>query len=572
MSISTRTRLDDRFTLDARIGEGTFAEIYRATDTQTGAVVAVKTLRPEQAGNQQAIALFHQEGEIGSSLIHPNIVRVLSYGETSGTYFIVMELVSGISLRRRMRRAIPLSISESVRLIRAVLRGLEHIHDAGYVHRDIKPQNILLEADGTPKITDFGITLRTGGIRAPGDGTTLGTAAYIAPEQAAGWEIGPQADLYAVGVVLYEMLTGQVPFPGDDPIEVMHRHMFETPRDPRTLNAAVSSALSAVVLRVLAKEPEARFASAREMHDALAMLHFDELPGRAPVRAAAAAMRSANRRKPAPAAHGSFLTSFVGALMLAVLLLILVLALVSSGVGADGFLHSTSQPTQPAGVVIDQPATSMPQLHQQASVAQQPFLTPGPTIAEQPPVNNTVGVATAIATPTPTATQAATAASTPSPSPTQSATSTPQPSATSSATGTAQPTATPQTTATVAPEPQIAQAPVRTVSDEAPKEPVVNNDGNADHKPEKSQKKEPSDTGDQKKGNAQKNDASGSAGQPGNGDNSNQQNKQGPGTTQNPNSGPASNQSPSTSDANSNKKPTKDAEESDHHHKKKGKG
>jgi len=558
MSTYTRTRLDGRFTLDARIGEGTFAEIYRATDTQTGAVVAIKTLRAEQADNRQAIALFQQEGEIGSSLVHANIVRVLSYGETSGTSFIVMELVSGISLRRRMRRAIPLSISESVRLIRSVLRGLDVIHRAGYVHRDIKPQNILLEADGTPKITDFGITLRTGGIRAPGDGTTLGTAAYIAPEQAAGWEIGPQADLYAVGVVLYEMLTGQVPFPGDDPIEVMHRHMYETPRDPRSFNDAISPALSAVVLRALAKEPEARFSSAREMHDALEMLHFDELPGRAPVRAAAAAMRSANRREPVRTERAPFLTSFVGALMLAVLVLILVLALVSSGVGADDSLHNTSQPTEPTGIVIDQPAATPPESHEQAPIVQLPLTTPTPSAAEQTPVNNSVGEATASAT----TTAAAMVTPSPTPPPTPNATSTPQP------------TATPKPTETPAPE--IAQAPVRTNSAVSNKKPGANNEGNSGRHPQKKQKKDSAGTGGQSTDNAQAENASNAASQPvaqsGNNAGSNQRSNRGFGATQNVTNAPDSNQPPIVNDSSGSTSSGQEANESDHHQKKKGGG
>jgi serine/threonine-protein kinase len=547
MSTYARTRLDDRFALDARIGEGTFAEIYRATDSQTGAVVAVKTLRPEQASNRQAIALFHQEGEIGSSLVHPNIVRVLSYGEASGTYFIVMELVSGISLRRRMRRSVPLSISESVRLIRSVLRGLDAVHAAGYVHRDIKPQNILLEVDGTPKITDFGITLRTGGIRASDDGTTLGTAAYIAPEQAAGWEIGPQADLYAVGVVLYEMLTGQVPFPGDDPIEVMHRHMYETPRDPRTLNDDISPALSAVVLRALAKVPEERFASAKEMHDALEMLHFAELPGHALLRPAMM-QRTVLRRKTSRTKRAPFLTSFVGALMLAVLVLILVLALVSSGVGADDSIHHASQPTEPPSIVIDQPATSTPPLHPQAPVAERPRVMPSPTAGNQMPVNNTVEQATTSATTIPAATPS------PTPPPTPSATRTPKP------------TATPKPTETPAPE--IAQAPVRTESANANKQPNANDDR---PQKQKKQKKEPPAPANQPNENAQPQEASSNDSQPVAEAGGNERKNRGFGATQNVTNAPDSNQPPIVTGSNSSTSSGERVAESNRHQKKPGK-
>jgi len=449
MSSTTSHLLDGRFILDARIGEGNFAEIYRATDTQTGNLVAVKTLRPEHATKDNAIALFRQEGEIGSTLSHANVVKVWTYGETAGTFFIVMELVNGVSLRRRMRRAQPISVPEAYRIIRSVLRGLEAIHTAGYIHRDIKPQNILLEANGTPKITDFGITLRAGGIRATGDGMTLGTAAYIAPEQAAGKEIGPQADLYAAGVVLYEMLTGEVPFPGDDPIDVMYRHMFETPRDPRTLNPEISPGLSAIMLRALAKEPDARFPSAHAMLSALDMLPLDVDENAAPVWKRHI-NRSTTRRKPSRIAHVPFLTTFVGALLLAVLIIVLVLALVSTAVTANDSSQNTSNSDSVTGFTVKPTSdVSMPQPTIAAQI-QIPLTAP----SMRPPIVNVPESTPIVENSAPVIAQAATATPTATPSPTETATAT--------ATATPTPTATPKPTAT--PNTQLASAQVPTPS------------------------------------------------------------------------------------------------------------
>jgi len=416
MSPKSNQLLDGRFALDARIGEGNFAEIYRATDTESGSLVAIKTLRPEHTTKRATVALFRQEGEIGSSLSHANVVKVWTYGETAGTYFIVMELITGTSLRRRMRRSKTVPVGESFRIIRSVLRGLEAIHTAGYIHRDIKPQNILLNADGTPKITDFGITLRAGGIRAPGDGMTLGTAAYIAPEQAAGGEIGPQADLYAVGVVLYEMLTGEVPFPGDDPIEVMHRHMFEEPRDPRSLNPEISPALSAVILRALAKEPEARFSSAQAMHDALEMLHNDDEKSASRTVRSPITKLPATRRKHALIARVPFLTTFVGALLLAVLLLVVVLALVSTAVTADNASKNISSAGVPSGFASSTPAaTTTAQAHIEIPVAEAPANPPDLQLFNSGAVNSSSQTSLSTPTATPNATTAATVAPTPQP-------------------------------------------------------------------------------------------------------------------------------------------------------------
>ncbi len=414
MTSVSRRLLAGRFVLDSRIGAGNYAEVYRATDTQTGELVAVKTLRPEHATESHTLSLFVKEGSAGSAISHHNVVKISSYGENDGTHYIVMELVKGISLRRRIQLAGRLDVVEALRVAVGTLRGLEAIHDAGYIHRDIKPQNILIDASGSPKITDFGITLCPGEPRSSSGGLALGTAAYIAPEQAAGQAIGPEADLYSAGAVLFEMLTGEAPFPGDDPRAVMNRHLFEPPRDPRTLNPQISPALSAIVLRSLAKEPAARFRSAQRMREALEMLqeevrltntHRRLLPSKA---LAWNTPMAQPRQLPFGLANVSLMTTFVSALLLIVLFIVLVLALVSSAVygGSSGVISSSGPPSGAAGgsTPFDNPqdVTAQPQLADsqvpnwavQAAVSD---VTPTPT---QSPV--TVNVAT-VSTPTPTA-------------------------------------------------------------------------------------------------------------------------------------------------------------------------
>ncbi len=429
MTSESRRLLAGRFVLDTRIGAGNYAEIFRATDTETGELVAVKTLRPEHTSEQQAISLFKQEGAAGSVISHRNVVRIRSHGEEQGTHFIVMELIKGISLRRRMTLAGRLSIHESLRIITAVLRGLEAIHGAGYIHRDIKPQNILIDADGTPKITDFGIMLSPGEARRGGGGLALGTAAYIAPEQAAGQDIGEQADIYSAGAVLFEMLAGEAPFPGDDPLDVMNRHLFEPPRDPRTLNPEVSPALAAIVLRALAKEPAARFASAQRMREALEMLDPDTVqePPRMPRRPAEAMAWTVplgpSHRFPTRLGGVPILTTVVSALLLVVLIIVLVLAFVSSVVTATPGQNRISSSGLPSGMSgTPMPNTDPPQSPNQT----QSVMHSIPDWTVSAALSSPTPTATAVATTSPMSTKIAQANTTPmnETSPSQMASST----------------------------------------------------------------------------------------------------------------------------------------------------
>src|SRR5579884_1697267 len=265
------TLLSNRYQLHERIGEGGFAITYRAWDAVLGRDVAVKMLRPQFAADPALVARFAAEARAAASVAHPNIVEVYDYGTHAGTFFIVLQYVPGRDLKRVLTQRGRLPPAEAVWVAHQLLQGLAAIHAAGIVHRDIKPQNVLVGDDGAVRLTDFGIARGPAGTALTSTGTTLGTADYMAPEQARGSEVGVAADMYAVGVVLFELLTGRLPFVADTPLAVMLAHVEEPPPSPRAVapDAGIPSTLDAVVLRALAKKPGARYASAADMDRAL---------------------------------------------------------------------------------------------------------------------------------------------------------------------------------------------------------------------------------------------------------------------------------------------------------------
>ncbi|MBA2454332.1 MAG: serine/threonine protein kinase [Chloroflexia bacterium] len=261
--------LAERYKIEETIGEGAFALTYRATDTKLLRSVAVKILRPHYAEQAGSTSRFEREAQAAAQVNHPNVVQVHDYGRDDDHVFIVMHYVSGLTLGEYVRGQNRLSAAEIVRIVSQVLDGLGAIHRAGIVHRDIKPHNILLEKDLTPKLTDFGVAYFAPALSLTQTGTTIGTAAYMAPEQATGEKLGPQADLYAVGIILYELLTGQLPFSGPSPVQVMYQHVNEPPAPPRSINREISPQLDAVILRALAKRPVDRYPDAESMRLAL---------------------------------------------------------------------------------------------------------------------------------------------------------------------------------------------------------------------------------------------------------------------------------------------------------------
>ena len=260
---------DRRYRLVRKLGTGGMATVYLAEDQELGRPVAIKMLDERHAQDEQFVERFRREAKSAALLSHPNIVAVYDRGESDGTYYIAMEYLEGKTLKELLVARGPTPIRVAVDYARQILAALEFAHRNGTVHRDIKPHNIVVGPDGRLKVMDFGIA-RSASSQVTEAGSIIGTAQYLSPEQARGAAAGPAADLYSTGVVLYEMLTGSVPFAGDTPLEVAMKHISEIPEPPSAKRPEIPAALDAVVLRALAKAPEARYGSAREMDADLA--------------------------------------------------------------------------------------------------------------------------------------------------------------------------------------------------------------------------------------------------------------------------------------------------------------
>ena len=267
--------LGERYQLQNPIGRGGMATIYRGLDRRMDRVVAVKVLREAYSTDPKFVTRFQREARAASALQHPNIVQVYDYGQTDGNYFIVMELIEGTDLRRYLRSRGVLDIDRAVIIAHDIALGLGAAHRRGIVHRDVKPQNVLVGRDGSIKLTDFGIASVYKDINAERlttTGMTLGTVQYYAPEQAQGEIVTPAADVYALGIVMYEMLTGRPPFDGDTPVAVAMQHIQDKPTPPSHLNPHIPRALEEIIMCCLEKLPERRFPDGNALARALEML------------------------------------------------------------------------------------------------------------------------------------------------------------------------------------------------------------------------------------------------------------------------------------------------------------
>lgn len=272
--------LGERYQLQEPIGRGGMATIYRARDMRMDRTVAVKVLREAYSTDPKFVMRFQREAKAASALQHPNIVQVYDYGQTDGNYFIVMELVEGTDLRRYLKSRGQLAIDRAIIIAHDVALGLGAAHRRGIVHRDVKPQNVLVGKDGSIKLTDFGIASVYKDINAERlttTGMTLGTVQYYAPEQAQGEIVSPAADVYALGIVMYEMLTGHTPFDGDTPVAVAMQHIQDVPIPPSQLNPNIPLALEDIIMRCLEKVPEMRYRDGSTLARALEQLGEEEM-------------------------------------------------------------------------------------------------------------------------------------------------------------------------------------------------------------------------------------------------------------------------------------------------------
>jgi serine/threonine-protein kinase len=260
---------DGRYRIERKLGAGGMADVYLAEDQELGRRVAIKILNDRHAADDSFIERFRREAKNAASLSHPNIVSIYDRGEAEGTYYIAMEYLEGRSLKELIVGRGPAPVKTAIDYARQILAAVGFAHKGGIVHRDIKPHNVLVGPEGRLKVTDFGIA-RSGASQMTEVGSIIGTAQYLSPEQARGAPVDQTSDLYSVGVVLYEMLTGQVPFTGDTPLEIAMKHLSEVPKPPSELRPDIPHDLDSVVLRALAKDPSERYQSAEEMDADLA--------------------------------------------------------------------------------------------------------------------------------------------------------------------------------------------------------------------------------------------------------------------------------------------------------------
>jgi len=259
------TVYDGRYKILKRCGQGGMANVYLAEDETLGREVAIKVLHERFATDDSFKERFHREASAAARLNHPNIVQVYDRGQTGNTYYIVMEYVDGLTLKDLVKTRGPLTEAEVLNYTRQALHALRFAHRNGVVHRDIKPHNLMVDADGRVRIADFGIARAGADEGLTEAGSIVGTAQYLSPEQARGSAVAASSDLYSLGVVMFELATGRVPFDGETPVNVALQHVNDPVPRPAGINPSITPPLEAIILRAMQKDPTLRYGSADEM-------------------------------------------------------------------------------------------------------------------------------------------------------------------------------------------------------------------------------------------------------------------------------------------------------------------
>lgn len=255
----------ERYEVLERIGAGGMAIVYKAKDLLLNRIVTIKVLREQFVSDEDFIRRFRREAQSAASLSHPNIVSVYDVGKEGDTEYIVMEYVEGRNLKEIIREYAPLSTDQSINLGRQITEAIQNAHEHHIIHRDIKPHNILVTADGHAKVTDFGIARAVSSATVTHTGDIIGSVHYLSPEQAKGLLSNEQSDIYSLGIVLYELITGRVPYDGETPITIALKHLQEQPILPSKINPLIDKEFEAVIMRAIAKSPEQRYLSAKDL-------------------------------------------------------------------------------------------------------------------------------------------------------------------------------------------------------------------------------------------------------------------------------------------------------------------
>lgn len=262
-------KISDRYQIIKSIGEGGMANVYLAYDTILDRNVAVKILRGDLSNDEKFVRRFQREALSASSLSHPNIVEVYDVGEDNGEYYIVMEYIEGKHLKNLLKKRGKLTLSEAVDIMLQITDGMSVAHDSYIIHRDIKPQNIMILENGLVKITDFGIAMAMNATQLTQTNSVMGSVHYLPPEQASGQGSTLQSDIYSMGIVMYELLTGELPFKGDNAVEIALKHLKEPITDIREKVSTIPNSIVNIIKRATAKNPKNRYNDAREMHEDL---------------------------------------------------------------------------------------------------------------------------------------------------------------------------------------------------------------------------------------------------------------------------------------------------------------
>ena len=270
--LTTGSTFAGRYQIIEELGKGGMGRVYKVLDKEVNAKVALKLIKPEIASDKKTIERFRNELKVARDIAHKNVCRMYDLGKESGAYFITMEYISGQDLKGLIRQTGQLTVGKSVSIASQICEGLLEAHRLGVIHRDLKPQNIMIDKEGNARIMDFGIarSLRAKGIT--GSGVMIGTPEYMSPEQVDGKEADQRADIYSLGVILYEMLTGRVPFEGDTPFSIGVKQKSEVPRSPKEINEQIPDDLNHLILKCMEKDKEKRYQSVGELHSELMSL------------------------------------------------------------------------------------------------------------------------------------------------------------------------------------------------------------------------------------------------------------------------------------------------------------